>query len=85
MAGTKNIRVERDVPIKLRDGVTTYVDVDPLLTGSLAHSAVGNDAAPTSTLAGSAAGDMVCRPSGSTRSSTCFTRPGMRSGVTASA
>jgi putative CocE/NonD family hydrolase len=27
MAGTKNIRVERDVPITLRDGVTTYIDV----------------------------------------------------------
>jgi uncharacterized repeat protein (TIGR01451 family) len=40
-------------------GVTTYVDVDPLLTGSLPHSGVGNDTAPTSTLAGSAAGDMV--------------------------
>ena len=40
-------------------GVTTYVDVDPLLTGSLGYTSVGNDAAPTSTLAGTAAGDMV--------------------------
>jgi len=40
-------------------GITTYVDVDQNLTGSLPHSAVGNDTAPTSTLAGSAAGDMV--------------------------
>jgi uncharacterized repeat protein (TIGR01451 family) len=40
-------------------GVTTYVDVNQTLTGSLAFSAVGNNTAPTSTLAGTAAGDMV--------------------------
>src|SRR5437764_3395860 len=40
-------------------GVTTYVDVDQNLTGSLGYTSVGNDAAPTSTLAGTTAGDMV--------------------------
>ena len=40
-------------------GVTTYVDVDQNLTGSLAYTNLGNNTTPTTTLAGTAAGDMV--------------------------
>src|SRR5947208_16330795 len=40
-------------------GVTTYVDVNQALTGSLGFTAAGNNVAPTSTLAGTAAGDML--------------------------
>src|SRR6266850_74171 len=40
-------------------GVTTYVDVDQLLTGSLGYTSAGNSTTPTSTLAGTAANDMV--------------------------
>src|SRR5437762_3409773 len=40
-------------------GVTTFVDVDQALTGSLGYTNIGNNATPSSTLAGTAAGDMV--------------------------
>jgi len=40
-------------------GITTYVDVDQALTGSLTYTNAGNNATPSSTLAGTAVGDMV--------------------------
>ncbi|MEA2570292.1 MAG: hypothetical protein QOI24_2293 [Acidobacteriota bacterium] len=53
----QNVAAGQTVPSLV--GVTTFVDVDQALTGSLGYTAGGNNNTPTSTLAGTAAGDLV--------------------------
>ena len=62
--GTNNVvvtvqNVTAGQSVQAAVGITTYVDVDQQLTGSLGYTNAGNSTTPSNTLAGTANGDMV--------------------------